>query len=195
MCIATTLSKLMPPTDPKPNPRSAILDAAETVVARDGASRLTIDAVVVESGYSKGGVLYHYPNKTALLAAMVDRMVEGISVEIDGAREQAEIRSEPILPAIIAAMVQHRKPNTNVSSALLAASAEQPELLDSARDYIEKIVADAVTPAPDPILGLIAFLAMDGLHFSDLLGLHYVSDEQREAVQSRLINMMTEMYA
>ena len=195
MCIAATMSKLMPPTENKPNTREAILDAAETVVGRDGSSRLTIDAVVVESGYSKGGVLYHFPNKTALLAAMVDRMVEGITVKIDGARSEAEDKSAPILPAIITAMVHHRKPDTNVSSALLAASAEQPELLDSARDYIEKIVADAVSPAPDPILGLIAFLAMDGLHFSDLLGLHYVSDEQRKAVQARLIQMMTEMYA
>ncbi len=185
----------MPPNTPKPNTREAILDAAETVVARDGASRLTIDAVVVESGYSKGGVLDHYPNKTALLAAMVDRMVDGIAVEIDGARDQAMEQDRPTLPAIITAMVQHRKPNTNVSSALLAASAEQPELLDSARNYIETIVADAVKPAPDPILGLIAILAMDGLHFSDLLGLHYVDDAQREAVQSRLIQMMTEMYA
>ena len=50
-----------------------ILDAAERVVARDGA-HLTIDAVVKESGFSKGGVLYNFPSKVALIEGMIKRM-------------------------------------------------------------------------------------------------------------------------
>ncbi len=43
--------------------RSALLDAAERVVLRDGAGQLTMDAVAAEAGVSKGGVLYAFPSK------------------------------------------------------------------------------------------------------------------------------------
>jgi len=51
----------------RPATRDVILDAAERVVSREGSGRLTIDAVVRESGFSKGGVLYNFPSKQALI--------------------------------------------------------------------------------------------------------------------------------
>src|SRR5215510_10037258 len=52
-----------------------ILDAAETVVVRDGVRSLTLDAVAEQSGISKGGILYHYRTKEDLAAAMVERSI------------------------------------------------------------------------------------------------------------------------
>ena len=40
-----------------------MIQAAYRVVELRGATSLTIDAVAAESGLSKGGVLYHFPNK------------------------------------------------------------------------------------------------------------------------------------
>ena len=48
----------------------ALLDAAEAVVAREGITRLTLDAVAAEVGLSKGGVLHHFPTKDRLVEAM-----------------------------------------------------------------------------------------------------------------------------
>ena len=53
-----------------------IVDAAEEVVLRDGVSRLTLGAAALEAGLSKGGVLYHFASRDALVAAMVDRIIE-----------------------------------------------------------------------------------------------------------------------
>ncbi|HTN63611.1 MAG TPA: helix-turn-helix domain-containing protein, partial [Devosia sp.] len=55
--------------------REQVLDAADRVVARDGAARLTLDAVAAEAGISKASVLYDYKSKQGLIAAMVDRSV------------------------------------------------------------------------------------------------------------------------
>ena len=41
----------------------AVLDAAEQVVMRDGAARLTLDAVACAAGISKASVLYDYKTK------------------------------------------------------------------------------------------------------------------------------------
>ena len=174
--------------------RDSILDAAESVVAREGGARLTIDAVVGESGYSKGGVLYHFRNKTALLEAMLERMLARVEVEVDAASTKAKAEASPLAPAIIEALLTHRKSDANVSVALLAASAEQPELLDPARDYVRNKVADIMSDAPDPITALIVFLTIDGLHFNELLGIDYLTADQRDSVQTRLIRMMQEMY-
>lgn len=55
--------------------RDGLLDAAERVVLRDGANSLTIEAVAHEAGVSKGGVLYAFETKDALIDAMMRRVV------------------------------------------------------------------------------------------------------------------------
>lgn len=56
--------------------RGSLLDAAERVVLRQGAGQLTMDAVAAEAGVSKGGVLYAFASKDALIDAMFVRAFE-----------------------------------------------------------------------------------------------------------------------
>src|SRR5215216_5514144 len=58
---------------PRPSRRAELLDAAIAVIRRDGAQRLTLDAVAAEAGVSKGGVLYHFGSKRALIDGLLDR--------------------------------------------------------------------------------------------------------------------------
>lgn len=55
--------------------RDVLLDAAEAVVLREGAGSLTFEAVAKEAEVSKGGVLYAFANKDALIDAMLRRVV------------------------------------------------------------------------------------------------------------------------
>lgn len=55
--------------------RDGLLDAAERVVLRDGATHLTLDAVAREAGVSKGGVLYAFETKDTLIDTMMRRVV------------------------------------------------------------------------------------------------------------------------
>ena len=61
---------------PRPSRRTALLDAALTVVRRDGAAALTLDAVAAEAGVSKGGVLYHFGSKRALIDGLLERWLD-----------------------------------------------------------------------------------------------------------------------
>ena len=65
--------------------RRRIVDAAEEVVLRDGVARLTLDAAAAEAGLSKGGVLYHFASRDALVAGMVDRIIVEFDRDLDAA--------------------------------------------------------------------------------------------------------------
>ena len=46
------------------------------MIRRDGARALTLDAVAAEAGVSKGGVLYHFATKRALIDGLIARWLD-----------------------------------------------------------------------------------------------------------------------
>ncbi len=176
----------------KASTRDRILDAAERVVMRDGAGRLTIDAVVRESGFSKGGVLYNFPSKPALVEGMVKRLILSARAEIEALAAAAQDRGMSPAGALVHALVEHSEKNHELSMGLLAASAEQPQLLDPARAYMDEVRARLAALSPDPTLGMLAMLAADGLHFGRMLKLYDISPEARAALRDRLVALVSE---
>lgn len=71
------------------SPRDQLLDAAETVAAREGVSRLTFDAVAAEARVSKGGLLHYFANKDQLIEGMVRRAADGWRHHFTSAYESA----------------------------------------------------------------------------------------------------------
>lgn len=183
----------MPPS--KPSTRDTILDAAETVVARDGSGRLTIDAVAAKAAVSKGGVLYHFPNKVALLQGMVTRMMAEIGDEIAASEVRAKATGEPVLALVFQDMFNRTDAHDSVSMALLAASAEHPELLDPARQFLSSTFQRLAEETPDPIAAQILLLAMDGLKLSVLLGFNHIPDHQLQPIRDRLLSKAREIYS
>ena len=55
------------PSHSQSGTKERIIRAAEDLVIRDGVSKLTIEAAANEAGLSKGGVLYHFPSRDALV--------------------------------------------------------------------------------------------------------------------------------
>ena len=55
---------------------------------RDGVARLTLDAAAAEAGLSKGGVLYHFPTRDALVAGMVAKIIEEFDRDIERRLEE-----------------------------------------------------------------------------------------------------------
>ena len=58
----------------KPVAREAVLDAFESLLIEVGERAATLDAVARRAGVSKGGLLYHFPNKEAMISALLERM-------------------------------------------------------------------------------------------------------------------------
>jgi AcrR family transcriptional regulator len=100
-----------------------ILTATVTVIERIGVHNLTIDLVAAEAGISKGGVLHHFPTKTALVAAAMRQDLETLLLEID------ETAGTGVNFASALAQLARRVAleEGGVSPAFLVAAAEIPE--------------------------------------------------------------------
>jgi AcrR family transcriptional regulator len=69
----------------QPNAREVILDTAAHIVAEEGVKRLTIEHVASAARLSRGGVLYHFPSKDALIEGLVRRLVDQFQQSLDAA--------------------------------------------------------------------------------------------------------------
>lgn len=168
------------------NARDSILDAAQQVALRDGSAHLTIDAVARESGMSKGGVLYHFPSKEALLEAMVGRLAAVLTQIVGERRPAHEHRRCPTLHALLDASDSMDRLHSQAPTALLAAAAERPELLAPIRAELERYRVCMEAETDDPDLAMLLWAAADGLMFQLLLGVAPFAPQRQQHLIARL---------
>jgi len=61
----------------------SILDAAQKVIVKNGYARFTMRRVAQSAGISPGNLTYHFPTKNALLRALIIRLMEDYSCQLD----------------------------------------------------------------------------------------------------------------
>lgn len=172
------------------NASADILAAAREVTARHGAGKLTIDSVAREIGMSKGGVLYNFPSKQALLSALLQDLIEEHLVsmsEIDQAKPNATLRGH------LHSLAASNNLKENLSMAILATAAENPELLDPLRNMIESDHQKATSQSTDPIGAHVILAALDGLRFQQLLRMPPYDTKTRDAIKGRLESMINDL--
>lgn len=59
---------------PPPAARDRVLDAFERLLVDRGERAATLDAVAREAGVSKGGLIYHFPSREAMVEGLLDRL-------------------------------------------------------------------------------------------------------------------------
>jgi AcrR family transcriptional regulator len=171
------------------NSRDSILDAAERLIGRVGASHFTIDGVAAECGLSKGGVLYNFPTKLALIQAMIDRAVDRTESEMTTAISAAH-RHGANLEAMLRSMIAFRPSAKNTSMGLLAAVAEEPSLIEGARKYSLRMEKQLLETLGDQTLVDLLMLVGNGCHFEHLLQLRDRGSEQESRLISYLVDLV-----
>lgn len=63
--------------------RSQLLDMAARLCAEVGIPNATLDAISQRAGVSKGGLLHHFPTKQALIVALIDKLLDDLSVSVE----------------------------------------------------------------------------------------------------------------
>ncbi len=186
-----TMPKTVKPsvkTRGRPSSREAMLDAAQEVVLEGGAGRLTLDAVAKRAGVSKGGVMYNFPTKEALLKAMVERLVE--HNRHAHARLTAGLPDRPgrSLKAYVMNSAQALDVDDKVSGALLAALNSDPALLAPVAEYFQGRFAKLAADVPFERAALV-YLATEGLWTQELLQLSPFTPRQRAQLVRTLVRM------
>ena len=164
----------------RPSRRTELLDAAVAVVRRDGAAALTLDAVAAEAGVSKGGVLYHFGSKRALIDGLLTRWLDAFEAQLTG---------DDLLGAYVRACdLSKSGSDYNASEfGMLAAMIEEPAVLAIARERQSAWMARILAGVADPTDAWMVRLAADGLWYSDLLGIAPPRGEDRRRLIARLL--------
>jgi AcrR family transcriptional regulator len=163
--------------------RDKILDAAAELVSEIGAGRLTLESVAERAGLSKGGLLYNFPTKEALLQSMIQRLIDQVAAERESLREQAPPGPNLEARLCTAALLKLCSGKTKeVAKGMLAATAENPRLLDPLRQVIRENLHLLKETSEDPDAALLAWLAVEGLSSFEMHDISPFSDEDRERI-------------
>lgn len=160
-----------------PDTRSRILHAMRTVLARGGASAVTLESVAAEAGLSKGGLLYHFRTKEALYAGLLADAEADVVAQMDARTSRmsaARAYLDFALPAteleaaatsaLIAAVRADDSVGPDAAAALVAGFHrwDEPLLAEVADPVLAQTIrlvglglylgAVAGIPAPDPAL-------------------------------------------
>ncbi|GAA3951941.1 TetR/AcrR family transcriptional regulator [Actinomadura viridis] len=142
--------------------KNALLDAAEALLSEQGTQALTLTAVADRAGVSKGGLLYHFPTKEALVKGLVARVIEEFDALVaeheDGAPgSYSRAYVEATFEILTGEARAHRR-----WSAIMAAATD-PELAAPLNEAMTRWHGRAPDEDPDPVTGVIVRLAAEGL--------------------------------
>ena len=168
-----------------------IIDAAEAIVEEHGVAALTLEQAAKRAGVSKGGVLYHYPSKEALVAAMIGRFTERFDSAVaqltaeDGSAKGRTTRS------YVKASFGHA-PGTGpkfdrACGSLTAALANNPGNLAVVREQSARWQRAVEGDGLDPVFASIIRLAVDGLWLGENFNLMRMNPRMRARIEARLL--------
>ncbi len=169
--------------------RNAAIKAALAIIARDGPGRLTLDAIVRESGVSKGGLMHQFPSKREVLKALLHHQVErfgGFSAKY--LAEHGSKHAQPQLAAQIATLREVIAEPDPVAFALVGALGEDPSLLAEIKQGEARTLALLEAESPDPQLAVLRWIAARSLVHATLLGISPFSVAERDRLFDRLLD-------
>ena len=173
--------------------RARIRVAAAKVIERDGAGHLTLEKVAAEAGLSKGGLLYHYPSKDALLQGLLAHLLENRAGLVDDLNSAESVSDATLLNSLIDADFDLPRDERIMAQGLIAASAENPELIAPAQQHVEAVFAQLGLSKTKATSARTIFLASQGLQFLELLGLLSLSTAERNEIRRHLKALTEEL--
>lgn len=134
---------------PRPSMRPRLLTAAARRVLDGGLEELTLEQVAADAGVSKGGLLYHFPTKAALIEALIADVLDHFEQTVEAAGGQrGELGSWT--HAYIDATFDAEVSRPALATALLAAPEAGPELIAACGERLDgwqrRIEADGIDP-------------------------------------------------
>ncbi|WP_158879393.1 TetR/AcrR family transcriptional regulator [Amycolatopsis anabasis] len=154
---------------PKPSARDRILDAYVKFLIDHGPAAVTLEAVAAEAGVSKGGLLYHFGSKDALLDGLLDRVDELTTRDLEEARNAPEglIRFYLRTSATDASM---DNPLHRATLATFRLMGHDPKVLTASKRYEARWREALAEHVDDPLTADLIAVVGDGLYLRGTLG-------------------------
>ncbi|MEO3470955.1 TetR/AcrR family transcriptional regulator [Roseomonas sp. CAU 1739] len=181
-----------PPTDA----RTRILDAVERIIVNKGVGGLTLEAAAREAGVSKGGLLYHFASKEALLTGLLQRLSDFVAAEY-----AAGVARQPEGPGRFARVqiawafgesdcYPGEDRHDRAAAVFLAAFHHDPALLDPMRAVMARMKADLLADDIPHGVAMTILTATDGLFMAHLFGLYPPTETDLAALRATLDGLL-----
>lgn len=193
---------LRPRKSPVQSRSTATIDALQAaaiqVLARYGLSGTTTTRIAERAGTSIGSLYQYYPNRDALIAAVLERHLTAMADAIEEAcRQQEGMRVAEMASALVSAFLAVKLSDPVQAKALYAVASERggPELVARVHSRTVEAIASMIASASDasfddPFLSAaIAFDAMAGPVRSVLEG--YTANGVQDSLHLHLVRLVT----
>lgn len=166
--------------------RDRILDALESVLLESGLAQVTLEVVAERAGLSKGGLLYHFPSKEALLAGMVRRLGERANQQLAASKT-----------SVVRWYLQSLDEGSAKEVALFQSTIATLRSVDGQGGEVQQAVVEVMrgwdaaihAEVADPVQAEIIRLVGDGIYLAALMGLPQPDPSLHRAVVSRLLGL------
>lgn len=160
--------------------RRRILEVAQELASTAGAEGVRFSEVAKRADVTTGGIVHHFPNKNALLAAVIEVLVEEMEHDV----EDAIGRGEPAPYLVTRVYLKQTLAETNARFAalmrLVLSSSELGRLWNVGLDRM----LERAHPTDSSTKAYLVRCAADGLWLEGIANSGAVSDAHREAAQT-----------
>lgn len=176
------------------NRRLNIFRAAEAIVSELGASQLTFASLSQRTGIQESDLQAMFPDREALLSAMIEHRLERFRVRWRA--YESVLPDEPMreLKSLLLSNLSESNEEKNLDSAILAAAASNPALLQTTSDDVQGLF-NILAESP---LGLaqasILFFSVRGYRLFEQIGICPMTDVQRSEFQEQIMRMARTLY-
>ncbi|MFF3221371.1 TetR/AcrR family transcriptional regulator [Nocardia suismassiliense] len=177
------------------NTRDRILDALESLLLEKGMSHVTLESVATKAGVSKGGLLYHFKSKDALLAGLVRRLTERANQQLTDATARGQSVAgwylqtpNPDDATDAVELELYRSMLATMRTIDAATDAETDEVQQALMDMMSSWSDDLDTEIADPVQADLVRLVGDGVYLRALLGLPQIEPARYRRVVQRLLD-------
>jgi AcrR family transcriptional regulator len=184
-----------PATSAPLDARTRVLDAAEAIVQARGVGGLTLEAAARDAGVSKGGLLYHFASKEALLDALLRRLAQFMEGEYRACVDAQPDGTGRATRAILhwgfgdgAGACDDR--HDRAAAVFLAAFHHDPALLDPIRQVVARMRADIAADGLPPGHGDVINAAGDGMFMARIFRLYTPTAAERNAMRATLERLL-----
>lgn len=164
--------------------RALIIQTAIQYIQENDLNSLTLDSVAGKAGISKGGLLYHFKTKDALLAAIAETIMDEIMQSYEELAQQ-EHGAGRLTRAFILSSQKDLAEGARLNIAIQIMQNEDSTISEVYEQLLEDLLHDGIEAS---IVHLIR-LTIDGLYYSKLLNIAPVSEEVAEKVFEQLYQM------
>ena len=175
------------------NTRDRILDALQDILVDAGYSSVTLELVARTAKVSKGGLLYHFPSKGALMVGLMERIRALAEEEFREAVESEEGVVRYFLRTSLPRSRQESELYWAVIAALRSKEDTPPEAAALVKELFDRWGELLHKELTDPVLAETIRLVGDGMYMSSIAGLGRPDADLTAKMVDRLVEAAAEV--